>query len=104
MAAKKKVSKIVAAECCPAPSGDYKPSMYIDLEGSDVSEIKGLKIGDKVELLVTGVVRGLSQRKSTRYRNGKDVEVTTGSIDLERQSVEVLEDEKKTEFEKLAED
>lgn len=101
----KKVQKVVKEACCaPVAPGDYKPSMYIDLEGTDVSEIKGLKLGDKVELLITGTVRGLSQRKSTRYRNGKDVEVATGSIDLERHSVEVLEDEKKTEFEELAED
>lgn len=99
MAAKTKAKNIVS-ECCPPPVGDYKPSLYLNLEGAgQVSQIKGLKIGEKVQILVEGTVRGLEQRKSSRFRNGKDVEVETGHIDVEGYSLKVLEDE--VDFAKL---
>lgn len=93
MAAKVKAKKVVA-ECCPTSVGNYKPSLYLNLEGAaQVGQIKGLKLGEKVQVLIEGTVRGLEQRKSSRYRDGKDVEIDAGHIDLEGYTVRVVEDE-----------
>lgn len=92
--AKKTPAKKIVSECCPAATADYKPSLYLNLEGAgQVSQIKGLKLGEKVQILVEGTVRGLEQRKSSRYREGKYIEIDSGHIDIEGYQVKVLEDE-----------
>jgi hypothetical protein len=88
--AKKTKSEI----CCPSIT-EYKPCLYLDLQDADVGQVKGLSIGEKVELRVTGVVKGLSQRSRQDYDDPKKT-VKTGSIDLEGYRVEVLEDEEKS--------
>lgn len=94
MTAKKTAAKKVVAECCPASIGDYKPSLHLDLEGEkQVAQIEGLKLGEKVQIMVTGTVRALEQRKSMRYRDGKEKEVESGYISVEGYSVLVVEDE-----------
>lgn len=105
MAAKKTKPKVIKSECCaPAMPGDYKPSLYLDLEGAkQVNQIEGLKLGEKVEILVTGIVRALEQRKSMRYRDGKEKEVETGHISVEGYQVQVLEEEKNA-FTKMADE
>lgn len=100
----KRVSKNIKSECCaPAAVGDYKPSLYLDLEGKSVKELEGIQLGEEVQVLVKGKVTRLEQRKSMRYRKDKEVEVETGSISIEGYEVAVVEDEK-NEFTKLAED
>lgn len=102
--AKKLKRNIKSEMAVPAQVGDYKPSLYLDLEGAkQVNQIEGLKLGEKVEILVTGVVRALEQRKSMRYRNGKEKEVETGHISVEGYSVKVLEEESNV-FSKMADD
>lgn len=99
----KKIKKNVATEmACPTSAGDYKPRLHIDLEDSDVSQIKGLSVGDKVELLVCGIVKSLSQRERSDYDNPKKIR-KTGEIGLENFTVEVVEDES-NEFTKMAEE
>ena len=98
----KKMNKTVAGECCPMASPDCKPRLYLDLQDQDIKQIKGLSVGDKVEILVCGTVKGLSQRERQDYDDSKKT-VKTGSIDLENYTVEVLEDEK-NEFKKMAEE
>lgn len=96
MAASKKVAaKVVKAECCaPPPIGEYKPSLFLDLEGvKQVSQLEGLKLGEKVQILVTGTVRALEQRKSMRYRDGKEKEVESGHISVEGYQVQIVDDE-----------
>ena len=94
MAAKKTAPKVVKSECCAPSIGDYKPSLYLDLEGTkQVNQIEGLKLGETVQILVTGTVRALEQRKSMRYRDGKEKEVETGHISVEGYNVQVVEDE-----------
>lgn len=72
----------------PSPVG-YAPKLFLSLEGKDVSQIKELKVGEKVEILVTGVVCGLSQRERPDYDNDKKI-VKTGDIDLKNYHVKVL--------------
>ena|SRR3990167_10733595 len=94
--------KKVACEVCgPTMAPPHTPRLYLSLEGQDVAQIKGLKVGDKVELLVTGKVMGLSQRERNDYEDSKKV-VKTGDIDLEGYRVRVLEDEEQNEYEKMA--
>lgn len=87
--------------CCDAPCvGNYKPTLYLSLEGKDTGQIKGVAVGEKVQILVEGTVKGVSQNE----RSGCDGEKTKhGSIDLEGYSVKVLADED-NEFLKMAED
>lgn len=96
--AKGKKSKVVDS-CCAAPSGDYKPRLYLDLQDQDVSKIKGLSIGEEGEFVVKGKIVGLQQRE--RQEGNKTVK--TGSIDLEGFTVEIMGEEP-NEFTKLAED
>lgn len=99
MATKVKGKKTV--DCCAAPCvGDYKPRLYLDLQDKDVAQIKGLTVGEKVQVLVTGTVKGLEQRE--RQNEDKKQE-KTGSIQLEGYAVEVLGDEP-NEFKAMAED
>jgi hypothetical protein len=99
--AKSKVKgKKVVETCCGPAIGDYKPSLYVDLEGKDVSQVKGLTVGQKVQMLVEGTVRSLEQRE----RSDEDGKMKkTGSISIESYSVDVLGDED-NEFKKLSED
>ena len=85
----KKVKKEISA---PVGPSDYKPCLYLDLQDQDVSQVKELNIGDKVEILVTGTVKGLSQRQRQDYDDPKKT-VKTGSIDLEGYKIQVLEEE-----------
>lgn len=94
----KKVKDNIAA----VPSPEYKPRLYLQLEGQDVGQIKSLKVGEKIELRVTGKVVGLAQRERPDYNNEKKT-IKTGDIDLEGYRVQVLGDED-NEFEKLSED
>jgi hypothetical protein len=107
MAAKKKSlvkGKVVASECC-APCGvadTYKPRLYLNLQDKDVSQIKGLTVGEEVTVLVTGTVKGLEQRERTSYDEPSKTE-KTGEIQLENYRVEVTEDEA-NEFAKMADE
>lgn len=94
MAHKKKTKEV--GGCCASPMGDYKPTLYLNLEGQDVKQIKGLAVGEEVELVITGKVTSLSQRKSY---NDKD----SGSIDLESYRVRVMGEED-NEYKELADD
>lgn len=95
----KKVKKEISA---PAAVDGYKPCLYLDMQGQDVSQIKELNIGDKVEILVTGTVKGLSQRQRQDYDDSKKT-VKTGTIDLEGYKVKVLGEEDNV-FTKMAEE
>lgn len=99
MASKKTKGKKVVDTCCPAVC-DFKPRLYLDLEGQDVAQIKGLKVGDEGSFTVTGKIVGLEQRENTDSDGKKK---TRGSIQLEGFEVEVLGSED-NEFKKLAED
>lgn len=92
--------KVVKEACCPPM--EMKPRLYLSLEGQDVAQIKSLKVGEKVELRVTGKIVGLSQRERPDYDDPK-VTRKTGDIDLEGYRVEVMGDEA-NEFEELSED
>ena len=98
--AKTKSKNVVAEMCCSAPIGDYKPRMYVSLEGQDVGQIKELAVGDEVELVVKGKVVGLSQRERPNYKDPKKT-TKTGDIDLEDYKVLVL-DTADNIFEKMA--
>jgi len=78
------------------------PCLYLDFQGKDAGQITGLSVGEKVEILVTGTVKGLSQRERTDYDDPKKT-VKTGTIDLENYRVRVMEDEKNP-FTAMAED
>lgn len=93
-------AKQVVASCGCAPDM-YEPSLYLDLKDKDVSQIKGLKVGDTVQILVEGKVTGLSQRERPDYEDKKKT-VKTGSIDLASYTIEVLGDD--NEYSDLAED
>lgn len=100
--AKKTKSKNIKSECCaPTSIGDYKPSLYLSLEGKDVSEIEGLKVGEEVQVLVTGKITRLSQEKRKKY--GSEKETESGTIEIEGYKVAVVEDET-NEFVKMADD
>ena len=90
------------SECCPSAVGSCSPRLYLDLQDQDVKQIVGLNVGDEVELVIKGTVKGLSQRERQDYDDPKKT-VKTGSIDLEDYTVEVLEDEK-NEFVKMADE
>ena len=98
--------KTVKSEyACPPSVGDYKPRLYLDLEGKDIKQIEGLSVGETAEFLVTGKVVGLEQRERSDSHDGKTEIKKTGSISLEGYHVKLLEDEKETnEFKKLAEE
>lgn len=95
-----KKAKVTMA--APAAIDSIKSRMYVDLEGVDVKQLTGLKVNDQVELLVTGTVKGLSQRERPDYENPNSKKTRkTGSIDLEDYRVQVLESEN-NEFSKMA--
>jgi len=96
MAKKTKAKNVVDTCGCPAV-GDYKPRLYLDLQDKSVEELKGLKIGEDVEVMVKGRLVELSQRERTE---GKD-KVKTGSISLENYELMVVEDDQNL-FAKLA--
>ena len=100
MAVKKTKSKNIKTECCPPSVGECKPRLYLDLQDQDVKQILGLNVGDEVEILVKGTIKGLSQRERQDYDEPKKT-VKTGSIDLEGYTIQVVEDEK-NEFTKMA--
>ncbi len=97
-----KIDKPVAAECCPTPCADYKPRLYLDLVDEAVAQIPGLKVGEKVQILVEGTVKGLDQRERSDSYEGKTENKKTGSIQLESYSVKVLGED--DEFGELAKD
>jgi len=92
--------KKVVDSCCALPCGDYKPRLYLDLEGKDVSQVKGLTVGEEVWCLIKGKVVGLEQRE----RSDSDGEMKkTGSIQLEGYEVDVLAEEP-NDFVKMADE
>ena len=98
----KKLKKNVKSEMAPIATTEYdKPCLYLDFQGQDVKQITGLAVGEEVEILVKGTIKGLSQRTRKDYESEKTV--NTGTIDLENYKVSVVEDEK-NEFTKMAED
>lgn len=102
--AKVKGKKVVDSCCAPCDIGVYKPSLYLDLEGKDVAQIKGLTVGEEVQVLVIGKVRSLEQRERTSdYGPDKGKTKTTGSISVEEYEVQILEEED-NEYVKMAED
>jgi hypothetical protein len=97
-------SKKITAECCPPAMVDYQPSLHLDLEGADVKQLDGLKVGEDVEVLVRGKVKSLEQRQYKRMdEKGKEKEVTSGHISVEGYKIQVLEEESNA-FSKLAEE
>ena len=93
----------VVGECCAPPSvGEYKPQLYLDLEGQDVSQVKGLTVGEEVMVHVTGKVVGLEQRERKNTETDGKAK-TTGSIRLEGYRVQVM-GEDSNEFKAMAED
>jgi len=100
MATKTK-SKMVKQECCPTVA-ECAPRLYLALEGQDVSQIKDLKVGEQVEILVTGKVVGLAQRERHDPENAKNAR-KTGDIDLEDYKVQVLGEEENT-YTKMADE
>lgn len=97
-----KKTKVVDSCCAPTHAGDYKPRLYLSLHDKQVAAIKGLTIGEEVELMVKGKIVALSQRERQDYDN-KEKKVKTGDIDLEDYTVEVMGEED-NEFKKLSED
>lgn len=96
---KVKGKKVMDSCCAPTCIGDYKPRLYLDLQDKDVAQIKGLTVGQKVQLLVEGTIKGLEQRE----RQDGDKKEKTGSIQLEGYEIDVLGDED-NEFKELADD
>ena len=88
------MAKITPTTQSPAMA-KITPTVYIDLSKSDIGELKGVSIGDKVRVVVTGKVMSISQRADD---GGK-----TGSISVESKDVQV-KDAPDGDFEKLAED
>lgn len=99
--AKAKKTKVVDS-CCPTPCDTYKPRLYLNLQDKDVAQVKGLTIGEEVELVIRGKVVGISQRSRKDYDDPEKT-VKTGDIDLEDYTVEVMGEED-NEFKELAED
>jgi|SRR3990172_11167118 len=95
----------IAAECCAPICGDYKPRLYLALEKQDVSQVKGLTVGEEIEVVVRGKVVGLEQREREEkdYKTEKVTVRQTGEIQLEGYRVEVLEDEENV-FTQLSEE
>ena len=91
MSSKKSKAKSKVVDCCaPACVDDYRPRIYLDLEGADVKQIKGLKVGEQGQVLISGKVVGLEERTRT---DEKGKEKKTASIQIEGYDVEVLGDE-----------
>lgn len=97
--AKKAKAEIASAPCGP---GEYKPTLYLDFQGKDASQLVGVAVGDEVEIVVRGKVKGVSQRQRTDYDDDKKI-VKTGTIDLEDYKVQIMEEEK-NEFVELSKD
>lgn len=95
--AKAKIKSKKTMDCCIPSSPEQ--CLYIDLEGKQVAEIKGLEIGEKVQILVEGKIAGLDQRESNY--DGKSRQ--TGSIRVTAYEVTILEDEDNP-FTKMADD
>ena len=95
------MAKTVKATLGPVEAPSYKPRLFLCLEGQDVSQVKDLKVGDKIEALVTGKVVGLSQRERPGD-NGKGT-VKSGDIDLEGYRVKILGEDDNV-YEKMAKD
>ncbi len=103
MASHGKHKKVVSEVSAPASLAEYKPQLYLDLEGQDVSQVLGLKVGEEVMVHVTGKIVGLEQRE----RKDNDTEgktKTTGTIRLEGYRVQVMGDEDSNEYEEMAEE
>lgn len=92
----------VVDKCCAPVDANYKPRLYLDLQDTQVGVIKGLTIGEEVELMVKGKVVGLTQRERPDYDDSKKT-VKTGSIDLEGYEVHVMGEES-NEFKKMADE
>lgn len=94
--------RVKAEMLAPVPASlESRPCLYVSFEGRDVAQIKGLAIGEEIELLIKGRVRGISQRERPSYTE-QDKVVKTGDIDLENYRVRVLEEDNL--FDRLAED
>lgn len=93
----KKVKEKYNSPLATAP-GEYKPRLYLDLEGKSVKELEGLKVGDVQEFCVRGKIVGLEERTRT---DEKGKERVTGSIQLEGYEVESMEEES-NEFDELS--
>lgn len=88
---KSKVSSnaVLGADCA------YSPTVHIDFD--DLEEVKGVGVGDKVQILLTGTVRSVEARES--YSEGQK---PTSSICLKDFEAEIVDDS--NEFSKLADD
>lgn len=65
-----------------------KPCVYFTLEEAQLNEMKGLKVGSPVRVVVTGTVKGLGQRE------GYDTEAVSGNLDVEIDKISVSYDTK----------
>lgn len=73
----------------------YSPTVHIDFD--DLDEVKGVGVGDKVRILLTGTVRSVEARESYDESQKK-----TSSICLKDFEAEIVDDS--NEFSKLADD
>lgn len=72
---------------------DYKPTVYIDLEGKELKEIEGLKLGKPITVVLKGKLVGITKRA--------DTEGSRGSVQLEAPDVRISDG---TEFDDMADD
>lgn len=102
--AKKAKPKTKVMDCCVPADVGYKPTLYLDLEGQDVSQVKGLTVGEEGVFVVKGKIVGLeASERSHTNEDGKTENRKTGSIRLKEFRVEVM-GEDDNEFGELSED
>lgn len=77
------------------PEIKYVPRVFVDLTKSDIDELKGLKIGEKARVVITGKIVELSQRSNSDGR--------VGTIAVENYEV-MVKDAPGGEMEELAEE
>lgn len=76
--------------------GAYTPTIYVDLTKSDIGEMKGIQVGDKIKVTITGKVKSLSMREDNKEK--------TGSLQLESKDVAIKNLKAEGAFEKLLEE
>lgn len=84
----------------PMTDGEMKPSIHLDMDDSDAEEMKGLKLGDKVKVLVTGTVKSMSMRQADSYDKAEEV---CGDLCVEISDVTVSKNGKNV-FQEMADD
>lgn len=57
------------------------PTVYVDLAKSDVGELKGVKVGEKARVVITGKVLAITMRQDDKEK--------TGSLTIESTDVRI---------------